>query len=262
MEITELFAVEADELLRSDFLEEALKLCIRGMEKFPDYPIAYGILASIFERKGELTEALSVLENATVKFPLNKSLLNKKREFYSLHGNLSIASETKQSLDIDEHEEIIALQNQKISEVSFLSLVQNFDNDEVDGLELRSSNLKLIPGIEFTPLQVKSKKSGNFSHIKPLSGMPLFSFEQTNQFSNQTVPSIHKRAVKNKFDDGTKQKSEPEFHIMTETIAKILEQQGAYDSAIKAYTDLYKENPDKKTYFEERIEEIRNKKKM
>ena len=49
---------------------------------------------------------------------------------------------------------------------------------------------------------------------------------------------------------------------MTETIAKILEQQGAYDASIKAYNMLAEEHPDKLAYFEERIAEIRNKKKI
>ncbi|MGA1434441.1 MAG: hypothetical protein ACO34C_02980, partial [Candidatus Kapaibacteriota bacterium] len=45
--------------------------------------------------------------------------------------------------------------------------------------------------------------------------------------------------------------------IVTETMADIYEQQGAYAQAIKAYQVLARNNPDKLEYFESKISQLR-----
>lgn len=44
---------------------------------------------------------------------------------------------------------------------------------------------------------------------------------------------------------------------MTETLAKLYTEQKLYSKAIKAYETLSEKHPDKKNYFEEKIEEIK-----
>lgn len=45
--------------------------------------------------------------------------------------------------------------------------------------------------------------------------------------------------------------------VVTETMASIYERQGAIEQAIKAYTILARLNPDRRSYFEEKIAQLR-----
>ncbi|GGG46543.1 hypothetical protein [Epilithonimonas arachidiradicis] len=54
-----------------------------------------------------------------------------------------------------------------------------------------------------------------------------------------------------------KEKKDDISHLMTETLAKLYTEQKLYSKAIKAYETLSEKHPDKKNYFEEKIEEIK-----
>jgi hypothetical protein len=54
-----------------------------------------------------------------------------------------------------------------------------------------------------------------------------------------------------------KEKKDDISHLMTETLAKLYTEQKLYSKAIKAYETLSDKHPDKKDYFEEKIEEIK-----
>ena len=54
-----------------------------------------------------------------------------------------------------------------------------------------------------------------------------------------------------------KEKKDDISHLMTETLAKLYTEQKLFSKAIKAYELLSEKHPDKKDYFEEKIEEIR-----
>lgn len=72
--ISPLFAVEAEELLKSGRAQEAIDLCNKGIEAFPNYSIAYGILARAHSAIGDTAVAESVLENAAQHFPRSKTI--------------------------------------------------------------------------------------------------------------------------------------------------------------------------------------------
>jgi len=54
-----------------------------------------------------------------------------------------------------------------------------------------------------------------------------------------------------------KEKKDDISHLMTETLAKLYTEQKLFSKAIKAYELLSEKHPDKKNYFEEKIEEIK-----
>ncbi len=54
-----------------------------------------------------------------------------------------------------------------------------------------------------------------------------------------------------------KEKKDDISHLMTETLAKLYTEQKLYSKAIKAYEILSEKHPDRKDYFEEKIEEIK-----
>ncbi|GEM_PF-5341020 len=52
----------------------------------------------------------------------------------------------------------------------------------------------------------------------------------------------------------------PEAPMVTETMARLLEMQGAYDEAVQCYRILIEKNPEKSDYFADRIKAIQQKK--
>ncbi len=62
-EITLLFAVEAEQLLLSGFVEEAIDLLKKGIEKFPDYSAANAILAKAYTLLGKDDDANQTINN-------------------------------------------------------------------------------------------------------------------------------------------------------------------------------------------------------
>ena len=71
-DISPLFAVEAEELLEEGKLEDAIELCKKGIEAYPDYPSAYTILASAANRLKNYDLSLEYLKKALDEFPGNK----------------------------------------------------------------------------------------------------------------------------------------------------------------------------------------------
>ncbi|WP_333850761.1 hypothetical protein [Epilithonimonas sp.] len=71
----------------------------------------------------------------------------------------------------------------------------------------------------------------------------------------ETNPKISQ--LKEESNYVVKEKKDDISHLMTETLAKLYTEQKLYSKAIKAYEILSEKHPDKKDYFEEKIEEIK-----
>lgn len=69
-----LFARLADEYLRSQRTDEALKLCLDGLQYFPDYATAHIVVARCLAQKGDLPTALSHLDVALRMYQGNSTL--------------------------------------------------------------------------------------------------------------------------------------------------------------------------------------------
>lgn len=67
-EITVFFAVDAEQFLISGFPQEAIDLCRRGLEAYPDYSAAYTVLARAYKALGEDDKAADILDKAAEKF--------------------------------------------------------------------------------------------------------------------------------------------------------------------------------------------------
>ncbi len=252
-EISELFAVEAEDLLSKGLNLEAKEVCLNGLEHYPDYPSAYSILAGIFEQNGEYPAASALIDKAVELFPFSVAL----KSCRSRINELILPSEDA------------ATASQTMQEIPFLKYVQYYEADYPLQNELRATNLKLIPGIEFTALQMRKKNREEKSHVKPLSAIPPYSFEPKPEISpienfmaeENKRQSQKQRSAQRQESDGIKQKQDTELLIVTETIAKILEEQGAYEAAIKAYNELSKSEPDKSDYYEMKISDLKLKTK-
>lgn len=79
-EISLLFAIEAEQLLKSGFPEEAIYLCIRGLEAYPEYSAAYSILAESYFNTGNFNKAMEAVEKALHFNPNNQLLISLKEK--------------------------------------------------------------------------------------------------------------------------------------------------------------------------------------
>ncbi|SDE78688.1 hypothetical protein [Epilithonimonas hungarica] len=72
----------------------------------------------------------------------------------------------------------------------------------------------------------------------------------------ETNPKISQ--LKEESNYVVKEKKDDISHLMTETLARLYTEQKLYSKAIKAYEILSEKHPEKKDYFEEKIEEIKD----
>ncbi len=73
-EISVLFAVEAEQLLLAEMYEEAIELCNAGLNVYPEYASAYGIIARALQQLDRRAEAVEIINNAIKQFPTNRLL--------------------------------------------------------------------------------------------------------------------------------------------------------------------------------------------
>jgi len=89
-----LFAVDAQKLLDQGKVQEAIDLCIQGLEVFPNYQAAVGILAQAYKQIGNEEKANDTLKKAMDKFPTSKSLNNLKKFDLQLPKSLEMGEGT------------------------------------------------------------------------------------------------------------------------------------------------------------------------
>lgn len=277
MEITPLFAVDAEELLEQGLVDDALELCKLGLEAYPGYPAGEAVLARIYKVSGNSEMANEILETAMIKNPFNKALETlKKYDIEIPKKEVKIVELETNSVEVFENESDSGLfeNDVKESENYKEDLIDNSIKNEIDNEDDESEvfldyeDISLITGLE-TPSAFLGNNFG--------SKLELLSFEK-NDFpkvfdENNKIQLIEKEddykklaskienAKKIKIDDSDiiepdENKYELE-ELVTETMADIFFEQGAYDEAIKAYKALIKKHPEKEDKFNLKIEEIK-----
>jgi tetratricopeptide (TPR) repeat protein len=300
-EISYSFALEAEEMLNEGREEDAVELCKKGIEHYPDYSLAYLILSKALIKTGQKDEAWLTLLEASEKFPLNQTFL---RQLDDLHKEAESAPAAIQ-VDFDNFDETVFIPGDNLTEVpenteiiadepvvdyddvnqdvsedqnidmveiiddglaavineqpvernNFLKLVSEIDFDTDKMNNLRAGNLKLIPGIVFSPLRTNRKLQYE-SCIRPLPSIPAFrefSYKGDDYFT-RAVPSSFSE------DFGDDVTGGDEIFV-TDTMANIYALQGAYEEAIKAYDALANVYPGKSEYYEARKKEVKSKMK-
>ncbi len=79
-EINPLFAIEAEQLLLDNKIEESINLCNQGLVEYPDYITAWGILVKAFIKKGDWKNAQITLDKTLNDFPENIFLISLKNQ--------------------------------------------------------------------------------------------------------------------------------------------------------------------------------------
>lgn len=76
--VSPLFALEASELFENGNSQDAIQLCIDGINVFPEYLTGYITLIDILIKSNEIHQAKNYIQTALEKFPDNKQILNFK----------------------------------------------------------------------------------------------------------------------------------------------------------------------------------------
>jgi hypothetical protein len=127
---------------------------------------------------------------------------------------------------------------------------------------LRAAYISLIPGLEYAPLSVHPRP--DHLHIPPIQAefppFPAFSrpaLPQQSQKKRTPLEELARRLAEARIPPvlEERQSSSPAFApgIVTETMAQIMERQGLFTEAIKAYQVLARQKPDKIAYYEQKI---------
>ena len=286
-----LFAIEAEQMLEAGRPEDAIRICVEGLDAFPDYQVAYGIMSKAYLDIGNIELALSTIESAVSEFPNNRSLIQILDQIRDDHPEL-ITFEESEEQSVEIVPELV-----KVEEVperkSFLRLINVKENRHLKSEILRASYLKLIPGLDYTPLKYANTVHESVDHVRPLQPFPEFSVvnpkrrgtnrkfkgkydisgiapslmnpedrelhlinELTARLEKAKMPRIEE--IDN-INDSYEEEDEPKSsasELITETMAKIYEMQGAKVEAIGAYRKLMIQHPNNSDYYLEKIKQI------
>jgi hypothetical protein len=178
-----------------------------------------------------------------------------------------------------------------------MRLVETVSLDRRAMRMLRSSNIRLIPGLEFAPLRIETNRNHEQSTIdyppfRPIRGsqrqqyrmraaVPMTPEELEQELRSRNAGSEYEPAptktslellaerlekVRIRASETTTPAPAPppaqpsetnEPMVVSPTMAAIYEQQGAIDAAIRAYTILIRLHPEQRTVYEEKIAMLR-----
>jgi tetratricopeptide (TPR) repeat protein len=185
MSVSVTFAVKAQQLLEEGNAGEAIQLCKQGLDAYPNYVTAYLILARACIAAGDYIAAEQALELGLKKAPRSSTARTLRKEVqYAMrfkskpsdgNGNGSgssssnnggglVPSGLQSALEeastavsfIDEGRELSSEQAEKTLG-NYLRIIETDKSAPEQQSSFRSNNLRLIPGLDFTPLRVESQ---------------------------------------------------------------------------------------------------------
>ena len=255
-----LFAYEAEELMNTGKVQEAIELCKSGLKEFPKYTIAYSILANGYYLIQDYNSAYMTIEAALDRFPENKALVSLRNKVseqlertnrYLLDGTDiqtfqvdSSISEKEIIINILKEEEVEKIYNDYKSENIILS---NFSNDSI---VFQVFDIDLFNQIN------------NFENLKDI--IATFQDEESVieddvDYYSQLASKIGDGKLKAKQELTKPSDTDEEPYIVSETMAQIYVIQKAYLTAIKVYEKLCEKFPEKQEKYLDKIKELNNK---
>lgn len=251
-EISLLFAIQAEQLLNEGSVDEAIELCSKGIELYPDYPSAYFLLANAYITKGDLLKAEETINKGLELFPTFE-LLNDLKNNFLLKQNFSDNS-TKNAINSNIQEqthnnkEVNNLTNSTPKEVSEKFKRKSF---------FVASDIAIIPGLEFFSLSSNKNYNITANHLEEIGDniFPEFSLKSLFQKagnSNDYFYSI-KESVPIYTDKNDINEKNINLPLNSETLAEILISQKAYKEALHIYEQLAEQEPQKKDKYLKKI---------
>ncbi|MCX6140622.1 MAG: tetratricopeptide repeat protein [Candidatus Kapabacteria bacterium] len=268
------FAVTAASLLREQKPVDAARLCASGLEYFPDYAAGYLLLSRAYSELGQPVDAELILEEARRRFPRYSVFMDQPEasegEATAPAQELALTKPTSQP----KTEEPLRAEPRPHNVESVLRIIESVPRAE-DQPIIRSSSVRLIPGLEYTTLRFEGMRSRGRREIAHLSDPPAF--RQFHTMRRTTRPTEEPKEAKKAVSleelatrlEKARMPRQPDFTapqapsnqisggptVVTETIARIYMQQGSFDRAIEAFRVLQRAKPGQHTHFEQLIAE-------
>lgn len=292
--VSPLFAVHAEELIHLGNPSEAIELCLNGINVYSDYPIAYAVAAKGYIATENQIEAIKILEKGLLIFPLHKTLqrlyndiLNPAKQDLSDENNSNqfdtIISDSEiivSESDIPTTKKIISNKHEK--QFSPLRIIETVKVPENFIGSIKASSVNIISGLEFATLKIANGSSYQTNSLTLFEPPPFPTFlrkpKQTEESRDYKVKNqnielqsntkltpleelaarLEKVRIPVAYQEIARSNNPSQVvpEMITETMARIYEKQGAYSEAIKAYQILARRMPEKLEFYEKKINEI------
>ena len=264
------FALTASELLDQGRKEDALELAADGVRTYPTYLGGYILLADCYAGLGYVDDARLILDEAERRFP-SRAVVHERRKELERRSQAPAPPRPKPQRERRE-----PARERKESPLRIIDLAQPTSDTRI----IRSSAMRLIPGLEYTSLRFEGTRSKGERAVNVLPPAPPFrGFHEPGAYRKAgtgqppapdsgatdidalanrigrvrlTQEELEKRPPA---PDPTKDR--PKRSLVTETLAKIYMQQGSYDDAIEAFTSLIERYPNKADQLQPLLEECR-----
>jgi len=240
-----LFAKEAEDLLNRGKSSEALEVCQRGIETYPEYPLGYLVLARCkFEQDdiyGTFEAANEGLSNHPEYKPLARFLELAEDALIIHEVNQEFGEDYDKLSDAENSEENNLKAESNPGQNNFLRLVSDYESNDTKDDVLKAGVSRDIPGLQFTPLRATRRNN------------------QDEQYENSVKFPDFYNPYDSDDDNSISSEDSSTDYYTTETMAGILESQGANEEAIEAYLKLSEKFPEKADKFQKRINELREK---
>lgn len=241
-QISALFAIEVEELIKEGRIKEAITLCERGLEIYPDYATAVALLAKAYSIVGNFQQSGQVFEKFTPNI---------------IQTNITRFQEL-----VQQHLDPTTELTDNTQKVSLDSDIDSTDiTEEVSSPDIKSND-------EYTQRVVKL-----FEHYS----ISEFKYSSPNRESNVSLHSGTKMSVL--YSDANNLRLAPKYRKkllknisivndeffklddirglpVTETYANILIKQGNFSKAKAIFRELSKTQPEKADYYEGLINKI------
>ncbi len=258
-----------------------MQLCAQGIQAYPDYCTGYLVMASAYASAGLAHDQAVMM-----------------REYERRAGKRVTSEVTSDELQVTS--EVTSDELQVTSEVTsdelrvtsdergFFSPLQVIHSMPMasDDRTIRSTSVRLIPGLEYTSLRFEGMKMRGVRVIQHLVDPPSFrdfhvqSRRASSRGADAATVTPRKRPLSleelalrlekvrmPRSGDVSEPVSVPPpspsptapLPVITETLAKIYAAQGSYEMAIEAYRILQQRFPEKAAQFATTIDELRSK---
>lgn len=224
-EIDPTFLVEAEKLLQDGKSREAAVLCTRGLAKYPEYYTAYAVLIRALDEMGDYEQMQEVYDSApnVIKFNVKNDRLVSSTK----------VKQTKESKVIEPPLEKIADENNELEPK--LDTVEEESEEVTEEIELV---VEEIDEEEIAELE-------DVEEIKPDIEKEIHKAIRNDELNPEVVSDLTKSEKEEKEEIDIKE---------TLTLAKIYEQQDAFEEALIIYKQLQEITADKSKYADKILE--------
>jgi tetratricopeptide (TPR) repeat protein len=196
MSVSATFAVQAQEFLEQGHPAEAIALCRQGLNEYPDYVTAYLVLARAFIAVGDYASAEQALERGVkqsprstttralrkeVQYALRLKELKEKQALSPVNGGASSAlpsglqsalADASEAASYMDRGETLPAEQAERTLGTYLRIIETDRSSDETHSAFRSNNLRLIPGLDFTPLRMENPSAAQQAAQQRNSSVP------------------------------------------------------------------------------------------